>query len=132
MLRNLFQTFSKYHVYSIVCAIGITVLCTIQIPPQEEIPKFEHIDKVVHFLMYFVFSGAVILESVRLKSSPEKKYIRACIIAFILSGIFGALIEVIQGTLTDYRSADFYDWLFDMGGVVAACLIGELFRRAFR
>lgn len=129
---NIINKISKYHGFSILCGLGILVLCTVKIPQQEEISKFQHIDKVTHFLMYFIFSATVILESVRIKSSPKNKYLRICVSAILISAIFGGIIEIIQGTLTNYRSADIMDWLFDLGGAITAYLIVELIRRAFR
>jgi VanZ family protein len=128
----MYKNFIKYHGFSILCGAGIFILCTIQIPPQDNIPLFPNFDKVVHFMMYFVLSLSIVLETIHVKTQARKSILRTFFIALIISAIFGGAIELIQGGLTDYRSADMMDWIFDMGGAVAACLSIGLVRLAFR
>jgi len=132
MSSNLIKTFMKFHVFSILCGIGIFILCTIRIPPQDEIPQFPNFDKFVHFMMYFALSTAVILETLNAKSGLGKALLRAFIAAIIVSAIFGGLIEFIQSGFTNYRSGDIMDWVFDLAGSVSSCLLIGLIRLAFR
>jgi VanZ family protein len=134
MFRNLFKIFIKFHGFTICCGIGILILCIIKIPQQWDIPQFQfpNFDKVVHFTMYFTLSIAFILESEGMRTKPGKKNVKPYIAAFLLSAIFGGLIEIMQGTLTTYRSCDVFDWLTDMGGALIGCIVIGLLRRAFR
>jgi len=132
MFRDLSKKFIHYHGFSILCAIGIFILCTIQIPPDDNLPAFPNFDKVVHFTMYFTLSIAVILESFKIRMTSWKDIFKAFAVAIIVSAVFGAAIEFIQQDLTSYRSGDIMDWVFDMGGSVAACLVIGLIRLAFR
>jgi VanZ family protein len=132
MFRSFFNKFVQYHGFSILCGIGILILCTIRIPKQDEVPEFPNFDKFVHCTMYFMLSMAVILETIKTKKQSGKNIFRTFLIAIITSAIFGALIEVIQSKFTTYRSGDIMDWVFDMGGAILACLVIGLIRLAFR
>jgi len=132
MLKTITDKIIRFHGISILCGIGIFILCVIKLPPQENLAEIPFFDKIVHFIMYLSFSLAVILETFTIKSWSEKSILRTYFAALSISAIFGGLIELIQGYLTEYRSADIIDWGFDMGGSLAACLMIELIRRAFR
>ena len=132
MTRRLANKFIQYHGFSILCGLGILILCTIRIPPQDNVSMFPNFDKFVHFMMYFSLSIAIILETLKLKSQAGKSIFRTFIAALIISAVFGALIEFIQGTFTSYRSASFMDWVADMAGSVLACLFIGLIHLAFR
>lgn len=134
MFCNLFKTFIKFHGFTICCGIGILILCIIKIPQQWDRPQFRfpNFDKVVHFTMYFTLSIAFILESEGIRLKPGKNNRKPYIAAFLLSAILGGLIEIMQGTLTTYRSCDIFDWLTDMGGALIGCMVIGLLRRAFR
>ena len=42
------------------------------------------------------------------------------------AALFGGLVELIQGGLTDYRSADIYDWYSDLAGSLTAVMLSGL------
>lgn len=132
MSSNLIKTLMKFHVFSILCGTSIFILCTIQIPPEDNISQFPNFDKFVHFMMYFALSTAVILETLNIRSGSGKDLLRAFLAAIIVSAIFGGLIEFIQSGFTDYRSGDIMDWVFDLAGSVSSCLLTGLIRLAFR
>lgn len=133
MLRNLFRKFIKFHGFTICCGVGILVLCVIRIPQQWDIPQFQfpNFDKVVHATMYFTLCVAFVLESFVIRSRHKKNTIKPYLAAFILSAIFGGIIEILQSAIV-YRSCDIFDWLADMGGALVGCLIIGLLHRAFR
>jgi len=132
MLKKLINRLRQYHGFSILCGIGIFILCTIKIPSQDNIPAFPNFDKFVHLMMYFVMSIAVILETIKIKSESVKAIFKTFLTAIIVTAIFGGMIEIIQSGMTDYRSGDMTDWLFDIGGSVLACLTIGLARLASR
>lgn len=68
-----------------------------------EIP---HLDKIVHAGIFFVL--ALLINKAHTTSQKTQ---------LLWFGIYGALIEVLQG-LSGYRSADIFDWLADMLGVL--------------
>ena len=132
MLKKLINRLRQYHGFSILCGIGIFILCTIKIPPQDNLPEFPNFDKFVHLMMYFFLSIAVILETVNIKSESVKAIFKTFLTAIIVTAIFGGMIELIQSGMTDYRSGDMTDWFFDIGGSVLACLTIGLARLASR
>ncbi|MDP4277060.1 MAG: VanZ family protein [Bacteroidota bacterium] len=128
--RMVLQLYCKYHIFSVLCGIMILILCVIRIPQNNELDSIPYIDKVVHFCMYFTFSLLYILESFR--SDPEKKRKPAGLLikAGLLSLLIGGGIEIIQSTLTDYRTGDIIDLCFDMGGALSGIIVAILFRLA--
>jgi len=130
-MQQIIKNISKFYGFSFLCGITISVLCFIHLPQQTDLASIPNFDKIVHFIMYFALSTTFILESLIAYSKPGKKNIRFYIIAFLLSAVFGALIEEFQGML-DYRSKDVFDWLFDVAGSFTACSLIGLIRLAFR
>ena len=100
------------------------IIFYICLSPSEEIPKtkiFEipYFDKIVHFGIYFVFSliFTIILES------KKKNHQNIYIFNVSMTILFGGLIEILQHYLPIERSADFYDFMADLFGTIAAVVI---------
>lgn len=77
-------------------------------------------DKIFHFLAYSILTFlwfSAFMYHFRFKKN------KAIIYAAILSIIFGIIIEVLQGTLTAYRSLDVYDILANTSGVILVVLV---------
>lgn len=113
--------YKKYLYISVWTALIIYASVT----SSESIPKFnvfEHFDKVVHFCMYFGQSFLLIPLFIKLKY----KYLIA-----ILSAIgFGILMEWIQFSLTENRSADFFDAIANSLGAISGSLFFHFFVRS--
>lgn len=107
------SVFEKYiFLKTIIWASVIMILCVIK-PPQNdiEIPDIPHLDKVVHFGMYYIL--ALFLMSAMKKTklgNLQYKTILFCV-------FYGTAIEVIQDKL-GYRSGDFYDFAFNTAGAI--------------
>lgn len=128
--RKFLLTICKYHILSALCGLLIFALCVIQIPQQEDPITIPYFDKIVHFLMYFVFSWLFLYENFHSNIAKKKKPIKIYLITIFLSLIIGGIIEIIQSDFTTYRSGNIFDWYFDMAGSITAIAIAELFRRA--
>lgn len=74
-------------------------------------------DKVYHFIAYFSFTILVY------NYFNEIKLKHALLVSAIGVIIYGIIIEVLQQTMTSYRTLDFYDALANTLGVVFATLI---------
>jgi VanZ family protein len=85
------------------------------------ISKIPNIDKLVHFGMYFILMSVIILEH-----RKEIKNIRTLILISVLPLVYGIVIEILQMTMTSYRTGDFFDALFDALGVLAALAVWKL------
>lgn len=75
-------------------------------------------DKTVHFIFYFVFT---LLWYLALEKKIKKKSLKFVIVGAAI--IYGIIIEVLQGVLTQDRQADIYDALANTGGAFVALLV---------
>ncbi len=77
-------------------------------------------DKIFHFLAYFILTLLwfyTFLFAFKLKSK------KAMLFAVILSVLFGMIIEVLQGSMTVYRSFDIYDAVANTLGALLASTV---------
>lgn len=115
-------------------AISWTVLITVaSLVSFNSVPKVNipGNDKVVHFLFYLVF---VVLWSLAKWQSYFK--IKYDLLILVLAIIYGIIIEVLQGVLTQTREADFYDALANSLGAVVGfiglyCVKNKIFSKFF-
>lgn len=82
---------------------------------------FAHMDKMVHFIMYAGLSTVIWYEFFR--SHNGTKSIKAFLAMFLIPAVFSGLMEYLQSELTDYRSGDYMDLLFNLLGIVFANII---------
>jgi len=92
------------------------------------IPKvnFAVSDKLIHSMGYFVlmFLWSLFVISKYKKDSFNKLILITACFAFI----YGIIIEVLQGTLTETRTTDIYDVIANALGIVIAVFILVLFQ----
>lgn len=104
---------------NIVWIAIIFILCAI---PSEDIPdpglNIPHLDKVVHFGMFFVMSLLICYKCENQKRL-NTKYIYGFAVG--LSVIYGGLIEILQHYFFN-RGGDIWDLVADIAGGVAGCL----------
>ena len=109
-MENSFKLFSIPIIYSLLVLI-ISVWNFDQI----ELNKSLVSDKLVHFIIYFLF--------VIIWSKPFDKYFKSPIkLILIFSTLFGFLIEIIQLNI-HYRSFEIYDIIFNLLGSLSACFV---------
>ena len=108
-------------VFFYICCIAALSL----LPPQDlpKIPLFPGADKIIHFLMYLVFS---LLFCWALRT--ERHYYRLFLIILVTIG-WGILMEFIQLTMHAGRSFSWYDALANSLGVFVGILIYVLTTR---
>jgi len=80
--------------------------------------KVSNSDKFGHFIAYFLLSLSWLYALKGIIQKKNKKYI----LIFILIS-YGIIIEVLQGVLTTYRQADFYDIIANSAGVLFAAIL---------
>jgi len=84
---------------------------------------FKHFDKFVHFSMYFSLSFVFFIENYIYKNFFRRRWI-------VLDTItVGITIEFLQYLLTDYRTANFYDAVFNTLGVLAGSFCFMLLKK---
>jgi VanZ family protein len=104
------------HSVTVIYTIAIAVLSLAHLTELPELNTgFD--DKIAHFILYaglclFWFMS---LHVFKIKSS--------LLIASLLSIVFGAVIEVLQGVVSIYRTADIFDLVANCLGVLIMALI---------
>lgn len=113
-MRNFFVLFD-----AVAWTFFILLLC---FKNQNDIPdiNIEHLDKVVHFIFHF---GFTLLWFLYFKNVFQKSSFKPIAISlWFLSLLFGLIIEFLQQQITDNRSADSFDVLFNAIGASVAVL----------
>ena len=80
--------------------------------------QLSYIDKIYHAIAYFVLALTWLLSYRNLKQKSSVKYV----IAFACV-VYGTVIEVLQASLTTYRTASFLDVVANTVGVFVALII---------
>lgn len=118
--------------FALLWALVIFVLCNMHLETSGEVSwyYFDGIDKVVHAGMFFVLgilSYWGFSEQKRWKSGSR----HAGWYALLLCMLYGGLIEVLQGLVFTYRSADWIDWLFDIAGALLGLWVFGLVKKRY-
>ncbi|MBR1632062.1 MAG: VanZ family protein [Paludibacteraceae bacterium] len=112
---------------SIIVAAMIAVVCLVDLHgAEQQLPTFEGMDKLVHALMFAVLTLALAFDL------RQTRWRRSAPGLLIPPAVYGALIEVLQATLTDVRSGDWLDWIADIAGALTAfgaLLLYDRFRK---
>lgn len=111
---------------NIIWALVIFILCAL---PSDDIPdpgiNLPHLDKVVHFGMFFIMALLLCNElEYQTRLSLRKIYITTVCIVFL----YGGLIEILQENFFN-RSGDLMDLLADVFGAIVGCLCYPLLKR---
>jgi VanZ family protein len=89
--------------------------------PSNDLLKIKNIDKAYHSIAYFALGITWLFTYYK---KPEKKYL-----IVICCIIFGMIIEILQYTLTDYRSGDYLDVIANSCAVLLSLLIFNFFSK---
>lgn len=114
---------------NIIWAVVIFILCAM---PSENIPdphlNIPHLDKVVHFGMFFIMAILLCNElEYQTRFSLRKIYVTTICIALI----YGGVIELLQQYFFN-RSGDVLDLLADVFGAIVGCLMYPVLKRMVR
>lgn len=104
--------FIKKYLKSIAWAILILYLSLANLNDSEVIKDllFPYSDKIAHFVVYALFSFFLMV---------ERKITGKDFFSLILPVSYGVLMEVLQYSLTDYRSLEIYDILANTAGALS-------------
>lgn len=99
-----------------VWAAIVFILHVIPIKPDSE-PRFKipHLDKAVHFTMFFVLSFLV-YRAILVTRNFIKPQIKQLVAIVLFCMLYGALMEWLQGNFFNERDGDIYDWFADTAG----------------
>jgi len=107
-------------------AIGITLFIGyLSLKKIDYIPiQLSHSDKIYHAIAYFILGLTWLLS---FPKSLQKKKLKYAIVIFCI--IYGIVIEVLQATLTAYRTASLLDVVANTVGVIVAM---TLYNRVYK
>ncbi|HSI70495.1 MAG TPA: VanZ family protein [Gillisia sp.] len=111
---------------AVVYTILITTLSLVQLG-KISVGNFSPTDKMMHVGAYFGL--AILWFSYYLFKKEEQDQKQGFLKISALVVLFGILIEVLQGTLTDYREPDWADALANTIGVFIAYFIFVIFQK---
>ncbi len=112
----------RKYTYTLCCLALIFILCFCKpssIPV--ELPSIVGLDKVAHVLMYLGTCGVMWTEY--LLSHRSINFRRTSFYAVLAPILMSIAIELMQGTLTDFRGCDVGDVYANVVGVLLALLI---------
>lgn len=110
-----------FPVLSIGYSIALLVLSLVSINQVASLPNDS--DKIMHILAHVILTGLWFLT---LNRYYGKSVIQSKTLAFIVSILFGILIEVLQHTTTLNREADIKDVIANILGALIAVLVINL------
>ena len=117
----------RKNIFSIIAALILLFLSLTNTEKFNRVPlvRIPHIDKIVHFSMYFFFT-AVILYEHRKKVTGISRVLLMALIPFF----YGIMMEVLQITVTVYRSGNAGDAIANTAGILTALLLWFLLIRS--
>lgn len=120
MLKRI-KTLFKDNLIFFAIAITLVILYLSLMKMPNTGVEIKHLDKGYHCIAYFVLTLTWLLSFYK---KSNKKYL---IVFFCI--ILGIIIEVLQDTITVYRTADYFDVLANSVGVLFALVIFNIFLR---
>ncbi len=111
--------------FSIFLAIAIATLSLIPSSSMPDSPLFSirFLDKFVHFSMYGLLGFVALLEG-----RCKEKCVRFHLILLLNIFILSALIEVLQATVVETRSAEWLDLVANFTGLITGYFAFRIFR----
>ena len=132
MIKKTADFLYRYHIFTIICALGIIGLCLMRIPLQDNSIQIKNFDKIVHFLMYLFLGTAYLFESRHKRSDSGWKTAWTYTKCMVFCAALAGAVELAQAGVTDYRSGDWMDWYWGLAGAFTSCAVAGLFRLAFQ
>lgn len=86
--------------------------------------SIQHLDKLIHFCMYFGLMSVIIFENRTLLKKKQHLFLIATIPL-----CYGILMEIIQLTLISSRTGSFLDVLFNAAGIMTSAFLWIMFRQ---
>lgn len=120
MLKYILKYLKRYPL-SILTLCAIVYLSLFKPSDGMKLQLFEGMDKVAHFCMYAGLSFIIWFEFFRVHE--KRNSFKAFLAMFLIPLIFSGVIEVCQNELTEYRSGDLFDFLFNMAGILFSNVI---------
>lgn len=113
---------------TILWAIGVVLLSLMKGEALPHVPWFifPYFDKIVHFIMYFVFTTLLIHDFLLYSKLTLKHWQIIVASIFIVVG-YGGFLEILQRIPSLHRSTDFFDFLANTSGAIIASFTFRFF-----
>ena len=110
----------KKNIFSILVALFIMYLSLTSPDTFDAVSVFNipSLDKIAHFVLYFGLMSVIIFENRKSLKSTGQIFLIS-----LIPFLYGILIEILQSTLTDNRTASFYDVIFNSAGILVSLLL---------
>jgi VanZ family protein len=110
----------RKNILSLFVALFISILSLTSSDKFHNIPiaNFRGLDKIIHFILYFVFMAVILYEH---RNRAAK--ISNLVLLALFPLIFGVLMEALQAWLTITRTGSFYDLLFNAAGIFVSIFL---------
>ncbi len=122
-MRVFFLRFWK----TLLVAILILYACIIRIPKIGSLPEIPNLDKLIHFLFYFVFSIVFFIDFT--KNKTNFSFLKTVLIIVFITTLHGGIIEIFQEKFFPPRNGNFTDLFADFIGVIAGLVVIYFFRK---
>ncbi len=116
------MSLTKYPFLSAIALLLLIYLSFFKPPSVKEPLFFEHLDKLVHFIMYCGVASALWFDYLRTHTNQMQK---GYLIAFLFPILLGGVFELLQEYLTTYRGGEWLDFLANTLGVMGALLVAR-------
>ncbi|MBR4066002.1 MAG: VanZ family protein [Bacteroidaceae bacterium] len=127
-MKSFLKRFLNYPV-SLLLLCAILYLSLFKPSVNDSFKLFANMDKVAHFFMYAGLSLVMWFEHYR--SHDRISYLHVLVMSFFIPVLFSGAMELMQSGLTDYRTADYYDFLFNFAGSLSANVVCFLVIKPF-
>ena len=124
-IKNLLVKSALY--IAILCTLTIAVLSLIKIPTDELNIPVPSSDKISHGIAYFFLTLSWLYSMLDRAAFQSKiKYVIASCF------IYGIIIELLQTTITSYRTASYLDIVANSIGIALAVFVFHVFEKKIR
>jgi len=111
---------------AIIATAIIAILSLTHLPKIDLGLHIKSSDKYLHTIAYFTLSTVWLFA---LRNKLYNKLVK--IVLIIALAIYGIVLEVLQGEITSYRTADLYDEFANLTGILLAVLVFDKLLRWF-
>jgi VanZ family protein len=120
MMSPILKKLSRIYLLSFIWTILVLYLCFVRkVPYQDKFPEIFGLDKIVHMALYAIWYVAICHESRHSnRLSTMQKWITIGVLIVV-----GGLIEIFQQNFFPPRTADFWDFVADIVGVVLGVVL---------
>ncbi|NQY04807.1 MAG: VanZ family protein [Flavobacteriaceae bacterium] len=115
------------HKYLLGAIFWTVLIAVLSFANPSSFPKVDIVyspDKLAHLGVYFILT---VLWFLYFKRSKNWQFTKATKSAILLAFLYGVLVELLQASLTEFRSADYFDVLANTLGIIFAVVFCKWF-----